>query len=335
MRTQFDGNWVVLNNGGYTFDGSATSQYVAGQRSSTSSAMGLRTCCWAIRRAEPPPSALRWADFRESQVAAYVQDDWKLTPRLTINLGIRYDFDNPPYDKNGKSALYNLALNEPIPNTWNTNYNDWGPRVGFSWSPLKDTVVRGGYGIYYAPILYNNLQFSLLYAPNFVPQSHTISIGNPVLIENLMGPTASGNSGYTITKTLKDQSAQEWNLNIERSLDQNTLFTIAYIGNVLRHMSARADSNQPYALSPGNTSGILDVTPQPLAGPVTTQLNVLTGNYNALAVSVQRRYATGLQFLASYTWSKAMDIVDGDNSNVSGLLSSQAAVLTRFFRPYQ
>ncbi len=316
VRTQFDGNWVVLNNGGYTFDGSATSQYVAGERSSKSIGNAFADLLLGYPQSGTAAVGTSLGAFRESQVAAYVQDDWKITPRLTLNLGVRYDFDNPPYDKNGKSALYNLAQNTPIPNTWNTNYNDWGPRIGFSWSPLRDTVVRGGYGIYYAPILYNNLQFSLLYAPNFVLQSHTISINNPVLIENLMGPTASGNSGYTITKNLKDQSAQEWNLNIERSLDHNTLFTIAYIGNVLRHISARADSNQPYGLTPGNTTGILDLKPQPLAGPVTTQLNVLTGNYHALAVSVQRRYANGLQFLASYTWSKAMDIVDGDNSDV-------------------
>ncbi len=316
VRTQFNGNWVVLNNGGYTFDGSATSQYIAGQRSSTSIGNGLADLLLGYPQSGTAAVGTSLGDFRESQVAAYIQDDWKITPRLTLNLGIRYDFDNPPYDKNGKSALYNLAENRPIPNTWNTNYNDWGPRIGFSWSPIKDTVVRGGYGVYYAPILYNNLQFSLLYAPNFVLQSHTIAIANPVLIENLMGPTASGNSGYTITKTLKDQSAQEWNLNIERSLDQNTLFTVAYIGNVQRHVSARADSNQPYGLTPGNTTGILDLKPQPLAGPVTTQLNALTGNYNALAVSVQRRYANGLQFLGSYTWSKAMDIVDGDNSDV-------------------
>src|SRR6202012_5642017 len=100
---------------------------------------------------------------------------------------------------NGKSALYNLAENRPIPNTWNTNYNDWGPRIGFSWSPIKNTVVRGRYGIY-SLHLYNNLQVSLLYAPNFVLQSHTIDIAAPVTIENLMGPTATGNSGYTITK---------------------------------------------------------------------------------------------------------------------------------------
>ena len=316
VRTQFNGNWVVANNGLYSFDGSATSQYIGGKRSSTSTGNALADLLLGYPQSGTAAVGTSLGDFREWQVAAYVQDDWKILPRLTLNIGIRYDFDDPPYDKNGKSALYNLQLNKPIPNTWNTNYTDWGPRFGFSWNMVKNTVLRGGYGVYYSPILYNNLQFSLLYAPNFVLQSHTFTIGRPVTIENLMGPTATGNSGYTISKTLKDQSAQEWTLNVERSLNNDTLLTVAYIGDVLRHMSARADSNQPYALSPGNTSGILDVRPQPLAGPVTTQINTLTANYNALAVSLQRRYTSGLQFLLSYTWSKAMDIVDGDNSNV-------------------
>ena len=102
-------------------------------------------------------------------------------------------------------------------------------------------------------------------------------------------------------------------------MNDNTLLTLAYIGNVTRHQSARGDSNQPYALSAGNTSGILDVKPQPLAGPVDTQRNAINANYNGLAVSLQRRYTSGLQFLLSYTWSKAMDIVDGDNSNIENI----------------
>jgi hypothetical protein len=80
-------------------------------------------------------------------------------------------------------------------------------------SALSPTTARieSGYGVYYSPILYNNLQFSMLYAPNFVLQSKSFSISSPVVIENLLGPTASGKSGYTIDRTLKDQSAQEWN----------------------------------------------------------------------------------------------------------------------------
>lgn len=316
VRSQFNGNWVVLNNAQYTFDGSATSEYINGQRSTTSTGNGFADLLLGYPQSATVADGTSVGDFRESQVAGYIQDDWKIRPNLTLNLGLRYDWDNPPIDKNGKSALYDLATNAPIPGTWNTNYNDWGPRFGFAWSVNNKTVVRGGYGVYYSPILYNNLQFSLLYAPNFVLQSHTINIADPVNTENQFGPSSTGNSGYTIEKTLKDQSAQEWNLNVQQSLNVNTLLTIAYIGDVLRHQSARADSNQPYALSPGNTSGILDVKPQPLAGPVTTQLNFLNANYNGLAVTLNRRYSNGLQFLASYTWSKTIDIVDGDNSDV-------------------
>lgn len=319
VRSQFNGSWVVLNNAQYNFDGSATSQYVNGKRSSTSTGNGFADLLLGYPQSAIVADGTSLGDFRDSEVAAYIQDDWKVRPNLTLNLGLRYDFNEPPIDKNGKSALYDVATNAPIPGTWNTNYNDWGPRFGFAWSVNSKMVVRGGYGIYYSPILYNNLQFELLYAPNFVLQSKTINISDPADTENQFGPTATGASGYTIQKNLKDQSAQEWNLNVEQSLNDNTLLTIAYIGDALRHQSARADSNQPYALSPGNTSGILDVKPQPLAGPVTTQMNFLNSSYNALAVSLDRRYANGLQFLASYTWSKAMDIVDGDNSDVQDI----------------
>jgi len=317
IRSQFDGNWVVLNNAGYNFDGSATSRYIQGQRSSTSTGNGFADLILGYPQAATVADGISVGDFLESQVAGYIQDDWKIRPNLTLNLGLRYDFDNPPVT--GKSALYDLATNKPVPGTWNTNYNDWGPRFGFAYSVNNKMVVRGGYGIYYSPILYNNLQFELLYAPNFVLQSKTINISDPVDTEDQFGPSATGASGYTIQKNLKDQSAQEWNLNVQQSLNENTLLTIAYIGDVLRHESARADSNQPYALSPGNTSGILNVKPQPLAGPVTTQMNFLNANYSALAISLDRRYANGLQFLASYTWSKAMDIVDGDNSDVQDI----------------
>lgn len=180
-------------------------------------------------------------------------------------------------------------------------------------------MVRGGYGIYYAPILYNNLQFELLYSPNVINQFYSLNIQAPKDIQNLFianPPSRPGQGGYTIAKKLKDTSVQEWNVDIERSLSSNTLLSVAYIGNVTRHQSARADFNQPNALSAGNTSGKLDVKPQPLAGQIDGQYNALSANYNALAVKLERRFANGLQFMGAYTWSKAMDILDGDNADV-------------------
>ena len=317
VRTDFAGNWVVTNNGLYQFDGIATSKYTSGQPDVSSPGNGLADVILGYPLNATGANGTSLGTFIESDVAAYVQDDWKIRNNLTLNFGLRYDFYDPPVT--AKSALFDVATNSPVPGTWNTNYNDWGPRVGFAWSTDSKTVVHGGFGIYYSPILYNNLQFELLYSPNFAQQSKTFSINNPVYIENEFGPSSTGTSGYSITKTLKDQSAQEWNLNIQRSLNDNTLFTLAYIGDVLRHESVRADANQPYALSPGNTTGILDVKPQPLAGPVLTQMNNQNANYNALAVSIQRQYANGLQFLASYTWSKAMDILDGESSEIQDI----------------
>ena len=259
--------------------------------------------------------------YRGTDVSGYVQDDWKALPTLTFNIGLRYDFDNPPEDKNGHGGLFNVASNTVIPGTWKTNYNDWAPRFGFSYQADNRTVVRGGYGIYYAPILYNNLQFQLLYSPNFVNQSYSFNVTAPVDIQSLFvaNPSLVGQQNYTMTKNLKDTSVQDWNLNIERSLSNNTLLTIGYIGNVTRHQSARADLNQPYGLIPGTTSGILNLRPNPTVGPTTGQLNAISANYNALAVKVERTYTSGLQFLGAYTYSKANDIVDGDNTNIQNL----------------
>ena len=322
VRTQFNGNWVVGNNGIYNFDGTATSQYIAGARSPSAQGNALADLELGYPVTGNAANGITVGAFRGFNFAGYVQDDWKLLPTLTLNIGLRYDFDNPPNDKNGHAALYNLSSNSNIPGTWNTNYGDWGPRVGFSYSAAKNTVVRGGYGIYYAPILYNNLQFSLLYSPNVINQFYTLKVSNPVDIQHLFipnPPSVPGQGGYTIAKTLKDTSVQEWNLDVEQSLNPDTLLTLAYIGNVTRHQSGRADFNQPYALSAGNTSGKLDVKPQPLAGQIDGQYNTLPANYNGLAAKLERRFSGGLQFLGSYTFSKALDIIDGDNADVQDI----------------
>jgi hypothetical protein len=322
VRVQFDGDWVVGNNGIYNFDGTATSQYVNGVRSSTDQGNALADLELGYPVTGNALTGVSAGAFREFDVAGYAQDDWKVTPRLTLNLGIRYDFMSPPDDKNGRAALYVVATNSNAPGSWLANYNDWGPRAGFAYSATRTTAIRGGYGIYYAPILYNNLQFMLLYSPNVVNQFYSLNIADPQNIQTLFTPNPAsvpGQGGYTLDRTLKDSSAQEWNLNLEQTLSQNTLLTLEYLGSVERHQSVRADFNQPDALSAGNTSGKFDVRPYPYAGPIDGQINFLNANYNALGVKLERRLTNGLQFLASYTWSKAMDDADGDNSDVQDL----------------
>ncbi len=319
VRVQFDGEWVVGNNGIYTFDGTATSQYAAGVRSSSDQGNALADLELGYPVTASGLTGVSTGAFREFDVAGYAQDDWKVTPRLTLNLGLRYDYTNPPSDKNGHGALYILQTDSNSPGSWNPNFNDWGPRAGFAYTATSTTAVRGGYGIYYAPILYNNLQFMLLYSPNVVNQTYSLNIAQPQDIQTLFSPnppSVPGQGGYTIDKTLKDTSVQEWNLSLEQLLGQNTKLTLEYLGSVMRHESVRADFNQPDALSAGNTSGKLDVRPYSAAGPLDGQINFVNANYNALGVKLERTMSNDLQFLASYTFSKAMDDTDGDNQDV-------------------
>lgn len=328
VRVQFDGDWVVGNSGIYDFDGSATSQYVGGARSVSDQGNGLADLELGYPVTANALTGVSEGAFREFDVAGYAQDDWKITPRLTLNLGVRYDFMSPPTEKNGRGALYVVATDSNAPGSWAANYGDWGPRAGFSYSVAQTTVVRGGYGIYYAPILYNNLQFMLLYSPNVVNQTYSLNIAAPQDIQILFvpnPPSVPGQGGYTLDRTLKDASTQEWNLNLEQILSPSTMLTLEYLGSVQRHQSVRADFNQPDALSAGNTSGKLDVRPYPDAGPIDGQINFLNANYNALGVKLERRMTNGLQFLASYTWSKAMDDQDGDNQDVQDLYNPRLA----------
>ena len=314
VRTQFYGFWVVNNNGNYTFAGNATAQYAGG--ATTSIGNGLADFLLAYPLHALAAVGISADPFRSSAVDGYIQDDWKLLPSLTLNVGLRYDFAQAPYDIKGHGGLFSVAENIVIPGTFNSNFNDWGPRFGFAWSLLPHSVLRGGYGIYYGGNQWENLQFQLLYPPNVVQKSYTFSITNQQTIENAASTNAPGlNSPFTMAKVFKDPSVQEWNLNIEQTLGQNTLFTLAYLGNVSHHVENRTDANMPYALSPGNTSGVLDVRPNPNVANVNIQEGNSIANYNALAAKVEGHSSNRMQFLASYTWSKAMDLLDGDNGS--------------------
>lgn len=322
IRVQFNGDWVVTNNGNYTFDGSATSQYVGGKRSASDQGNALADLELGFPVRGSGLTGNSAGAFREFDVSGFVQDDWRASQRLTLNFGLRYDYINPPTDKNGRGALYLLATNSNRSGAWNANYNDWGPRVGFSYKATDNLAIRGGYGIYYAPILYNNLQFMLLYSPNVVAQSYSLNIQSPQNIQNLFianPPSVPGQGGYSITPTLKDTSTQQWNLNVERTLGSSTMLTVQYLGNVTRHQSARADLNQPVALSAGNTSGKLDVRPYPNGGPIDGQLNAYSANYHALGLKLDRRLSKDFQLLVAYTFQKALNSIDGDNSDIQSI----------------
>ena len=248
VRTQFYGYWVVNNNGNYNFNGNATAHYVGGAE--VTPGLGLADFILGDPGNAVAAVGVSADPFRSSAVDGYVQDDWKVNPDLTLNFGLRYDFAQAPYDIKGHGGLFSVATNSVIPGTFDSNFGDWGPRFGFAWNLARHTVLRGGYGIYYAQNEWENLQFQLLYSPNVVQKSYTYSNTNQQPIQTAVSAAASGGgllSPFTMSKTFKDPTVQEWNLNVEHSLGSNTLLTLGYLGNVSRHDENRADANQAYA----------------------------------------------------------------------------------------
>jgi hypothetical protein len=315
VATNFNAYWVVNNNGNYSFTGSATAQYAAGGAVSGTGVgfadllLGLPGTATAAVGVSADPFSGPSGDF-------YIQDDWKLAHKLTLNIGVRYDVAEAPYDVNGHSGLFSVAQNKIIPGTFKTNLGDWGPRVGFAYNIFKNTVLRGGYGIYYAGNQWEDLQFQLLYPPNVNQVSYTYSITKPLTIENAVssaGPNSALPSPFTMDNPFKDPTVQEYNLGIQHSLGQSTLLSVGYLGNKSQHVEGRADLNQAYAVAPGDPSGILTVKPDPNIGFAYAEQTRGVADFNGLVATLDRRFTNGMQFLASYTWSKSMDEWDGDN----------------------
>ena len=252
-------------------------------------------------------------------MAGFFQDDWKVLPNLTLNLGLRYQFDNPPNDATGHSSIYDLPTNRTVPGTWQTNHNDWAPRLGFAWAATPSTVIRGGAGIYYSQPPYNFLQFLLAHAPNFIPQAPSFQITNPTPIQTVFvaNPSAAGQVPQTLALHMPDTNVQEFNLFLDQTFARIFLATVGYAGEIGRHESIRLNANQPNAIAPGTTTTKYNLRPYSYIGDVFGQYNIGSSNSNALQAKIDGRFPGGSRLLASYTWAKSMDLADGDRNPIT------------------
>ncbi|MBA3439951.1 MAG: TonB-dependent receptor, partial [Pyrinomonadaceae bacterium] len=209
-------------------------------------------------------------NLRQRLHFAYLQDDFKFSPRLTLNMGLRYEFATPFYEKQNRLSNYDPATNSIIQardgslydrSLINPDYNNFAPRVGFAYNLADKTVLRGGYGIGYA--FFQRLGSANLLATNF-PQitrsTNTQTAPNPTT-----NPVCSGNGyssncfrrtqdGYptalpnTVTlyipRDTRTGYVQNWQFSIQREITDNTLVDVAYVGNHSIKMILLADYNQ-------------------------------------------------------------------------------------------
>jgi hypothetical protein len=205
--------------------------------------------------------------FRNTAVEPWLQDDWRVTKTLTVNLGLRYEWaGRPTSDDNSISAVAfqsgsaNLVTGRSPgslpPSLIFDRYRDFAPRAGFAWAPLWGhgrTVARGAYGIFYQREAINTW-IDLAINPPFIRQAQitlNTTPSSPFYFANysLSNPTALGGSlstlVYTVDPRWKDASVQQWNFNIQQDLGYNTVLQIVYVGNHGAHLARETFVNQP------------------------------------------------------------------------------------------
>ncbi|MEK7407981.1 MAG: TonB-dependent receptor [Acidobacteriota bacterium] len=287
--------------------------------------------------------------------AFFLQDDWKVSSRLTLNLGVRYEYAPPWREKldqftvvDHDEALGRLLMagttkafvpgkgivdsgRAPLPRTvFDPDRNNWAPRVGFAFRPFGKTVLRGGYGIFHDVQEGNEAQFMRLNPPFFFVQNYLSDPFVPnIRLEALFPSPASAPSGVIqpfSVATGRTPYMQQWNLNIEREVAANLLVEIGYLGSKGTHLLRRTNFQQgPNILvkDPANPAPLRDRVRFPNFSPtvIIGTENGGSSTYHGLIAKVERRYTSGLAFLFSYTFSKAIDD-SHSSSNFSGTPSN-------------
>jgi outer membrane receptor protein involved in Fe transport len=282
---------------------------------------------------------------REAYFGGYIQDDWKVSPRLTLNAGLRYELYTQPIDQNNLGSLFdittgNFAIPGRAPYTRAMvlgDHNDWGPRLGAAYRVSPRLVVRGGYGIFYAMRAQgqNATQFSgntpnipTLVLPPVTPQGtitppYTLStpIATIPATDSLAGFTPANPYGIIIkTQSLRNGQMprlMQYNLDLQYQLNRALLLEASYSGAYGRHFtSSNIDENQePFADALNGTNTQANKPFPNMGQTVATLFSIAGSNYNALNVKVQQQMAHGLELLANYSWQKNLQSVgDGPAS---------------------
>jgi hypothetical protein len=299
-----------------------------------------------------------WADFLLGLPAAYTQtslfvaynrnqiynfffqDDYRVLPNLTLNLGVRYEYGTPIYEKYDRLANYDLATgtlllaanpgvnNRSLVNPDRTNF---APRIGLAWTARPRLVVRSAYGMFYQHTFRQGRENLLAENPPFLRDlTRTQSPGSPMFVTLDGGPPPNFFAAALPTDqavrgndpNLRAGNVQQWNLTLQYSLAKDWIFEAGYVGNKGTHLSRFWNANQPNEAGP---SGTLPARrPNPGFGDVEYMDSGGTSFYNSFQTRLEKRFSNGLSLLHSFTFARGLDNVGAWNDPNGSLYPQDA-----------
>jgi hypothetical protein len=323
---------VLFNRYGMAFTaGSQATNSTAGEVAFGDNAALLRGVYVSYDAVLLPPATDQY--FTLNTLGFYAQDDFRASSKLTLNLGLRYEFNTTPHEINGKEyRILNVATFDPAvgasrgPVMQNNSMKNFSPRIGFAYDPFGTgtTSIRGGFGLYYdvgnigsalSQYGYSIPPLSTFTVVNntFNPQSTTIPFHVPIPFTYPVPPSL-----HTLDYYSKQPYLYQYNLTVERQLPGDLALNIGYVGSRGKHLFTVREQN------PNIPAGFTNGVPFYLANPgdpnlvrfnqkiVTATMVTANGDswYNALQVSVTKRISHGLEAQLAYTWSKSLDTTE-------------------------
>jgi Carboxypeptidase regulatory-like domain len=282
-------------------------------------------------------------------LGAFVQDDFRIRPNLTINIGLRYDITSPANGRVGNFDLNKAIVitsygQSPVPHAGvQFDKSDWAPRIGFAWSVRRNTVIRSAGGIFYSAeanifddLGLNPPQLTFLantFNPGTIPTAaQLVSTGFPSALPvgdaiNISGPVKTTGPKRIIPRIM------EWNLSVQHQFGDNFLAQVGYVGTRANHLwnHEASDLNQPLQIldtnfcgpDPNNclpNFGRRYFNQQPnMTAVLPLDYPQLEMFYNSFQASLNKRFANGFNFLAAYTFAKNLGNADG---NVGGFIQN-------------
>ena len=268
------------------------------------------------------------AIMRKEDYSFYFQDDWKATPNLTLNLGLRYDLIEYPKHRDNLLASIDIDTGEflwdgdnPVtgegPNARRgivePDYNNFAPRFGLAYRMGERSTLRAGYGVFYmtnylweAQGIRGNWPYAISETLSNLNERTDFSFVETTFSPQLeieKGSTVAPRAQHIVNRNNRISYTQQWNLHVQRQLTDSLMVELGYVGTKGDDMASFVNTNT----APPGPGAVNPRRPYPQYGAISIMTNEATSNYHGLQVKAEKRFSEGLSFRANYAWGKTID----------------------------